>query len=241
LRRFSHGLFSFSKIEPAMNPQDTENKIPAKHTPDMDSTLPPGADAEERFNEFWRVNGTSIFIAIAVGAVIVLGAQTWRYVSARREASLQKAYAAAQTQEELLTFAGDHSKHALAGAAYLRVAGDEYTAGKYIQAAEHYKMAVEHLAGTPFLERASLGAAMSELLGGQTSEGVASLTAIMNTPDFLEITRAEAAFNLALHYLKVQDYKALATVCDFADSLGEKDMYASMTRGMRNQIPLETK
>jgi len=227
-----------------MNPQDStpQNQIPAhQRTSDMDSALPPGADAEERFNEFWRENGTSIFVSIAIGAVIVLGMQTWRYIGERREEATQKAFAAADSSEKLLSFAVDHKDHALAGAAYFNVANSEYAAGQYLQAGEHYNLAKDRLAGSPFYERAALGAAMSEMLGGRTEQAVASLTAIMNTPDFLEITRAEAAFNLALHYVKVQDFKALATVCDLADSLDEKDMYAAMTRNMREQIPLEVK
>lgn len=227
-----------------MNPQEPtpENQTPAQQrNPDMNSTLPPGADAEERFNEFWRQNGTSIFVAIAIGAVLVIGMQTWKYVQARHEEKVETAYAAADSSDKLISFAVENKNHRLAGAAYLKVANSEYAAGQYLQAGEHYSAAREKLAGSPFYERAALGVAMSEMMNGKIEQGVSDLTSVMNTPEFLELTRAEAAFNLGLHYLKVQDYKALTSVCDIADTFGEKNMYAEMTRRMRDQIPLETK
>ena len=226
-----------------MNPDDP---VPSKeesslrhHTPDMDSELPPGADAEERFNNFWRENGTSIFVSIAIAAVVVIGIQVWRYAGARAEEHAQTAFVSAGTTEELIAFAEDHSKHPLAGAAYIRVADDEYNSGQFKQATEHYLLAKDKLSGTPFYERAALGAAISEFLGGNVETGISDLRALLDNPDNLEITRAEAAFNLALYYLQKQDYKDLTGIIEIADTFGEKNAYAAMTRSFRNQIPEE--
>ena len=54
-----------------------DEKDSKKQTPPIDlnpeSDLPPDADMEERFNDFWKNNGTSVFGGIALGAVIVIG------------------------------------------------------------------------------------------------------------------------------------------------------------------------
>jgi tetratricopeptide (TPR) repeat protein len=220
-----------------MNPNSGKEVAKRPHSTDMDSTLPPGADAEERFNEFWKQNGSSIFVAIVLGAIVVIGVQTWRYVKERREAGIQAAYSVADTSEKLLTFAKDHPSHRLAGAAYLQLANDEYASGKYKEAKEYYSLAHEKLAGTPFSERAGLGAAMSTLLSGDTQNGLTELRAILDNPELLEITRAEAGFNLAVYYLQKEDYKTLSGIIDIADTFGEKNIYADFTRRMRNRIP----
>jgi predicted negative regulator of RcsB-dependent stress response len=204
---------------------------------DKESTLPPGADAEERFNEFWRTNGTAIFTSIAIGAVIVIGAQTWRYVKSRIEKNTQAAYASASNKDQLLTFAQDHDSHALAGAAYFRIANDEFISGQYKQASEHFNMAKERLAGTPFAERAELGRAMSLLMNNQKTEAEMALRAILDNPSNLEETRAEAGFNLAISYLEKKDYASVNAIIEMADTFGEKNSYALHIRDLRYQIP----
>jgi hypothetical protein len=224
-----------------MNPQDSSHQnvnAPRPQNAGTDSALPPGADAEERFNQFWKDNGSSIFVCIVVGALIVIGAQTWRYVDGRIEKSTQTQYAHADSSDKLLTFAQDHPKHKLAGAAYLRVASGEFSRAQYKQAASHYTMAADRLAGLPLHERAVLGSALSELLDPTTvGSGVTDLTAILNNQDMTSLTRAEAGFNLALYYLEKHDYKNLAAVAAISDTFGEKNQFAEMTRSLRSQIP----
>jgi hypothetical protein len=230
--------FSFASIK--MNPTDPNSgkQITQRpNKPDTESTLPPGADAEERFNDFWRQNGTSLFVGVVAAALVVIGVQTWRYVHQRIEVKTEAAFANANTNEKLIAFAEDHSKHQLAGAAYMQLANDEYARGQYKQAAAHYALAREKLSGTPFGERALLGAAISELIDGNTKSGLTDLRAILDNPALLELTRAEAGFNLAIYYMQKQDYKSLTGIVDIADTFGAKNVYAEMTRRMRSQIP----
>lgn len=224
-----------------MNPDD---KVPSseeiqqvQRTPDMDSALPPGADAEERFNNFWKENGVSIFVSLTIAAVVVIGMQVWRYMDQRAQAHTQAAYTEANTSEKLVAFTLDHPKHPLAGAAYLKIAGDEFASGQFKQATEHYLLARDRLSGTPFYERAVLGAAVSEYMGGSEEAGISDMRAVLNNPDNLEVTRAEAAFNLAIHYIQKQDYAALTEIVNIADTFSEKDIYSLMTRSFRTQIP----
>ena len=248
LRRVSHELKCFKKYKytnlPKSEKMNPEDKVPGKavipqvvHTSEMDSALPPGADAEERFNNFWKENGTSIFVTLILAAIIVIGMQVWRYVEQRAEVRTQTSYSAADSSEELVTFALDHPKHPLAGTAYIKLANKEFADGQFMQAADHYRSAKDTLSGTPLFERATLGAAVSEYLGGNVEAGLTDLRAILDNPDFIEVTRAEAAFNLAMYYQQRQDYKALTEIVDIADTFGQKDVYAMMTRSFRTQIP----
>jgi hypothetical protein len=225
-----------------MNPDDklpsnVENPTPVQHTQDMDNALPPGADAEERFNNFWSENGTSIFISLIIAAIVVIGMQVWRYSKQRAEVNTEAAFASAISSEQLISFTQNHAKHPLAGAAYMKMADGEFTAGQFKQATEHYLLAKDRLAGTPFQERAALGAAVCEYLGGNVQTGIADMRTILDNPDNLETTRAEAAFNLALLYIQKQDFKSLKEIVDIADTLSANDSYAVMTRSFRAQIP----
>jgi len=238
---FIRGLCPYAAcIKPMKNPDsrsDNTSPVKAVQNKDADNILPPGADAEERFNEFWRSNGPSIFMSIAIGAVIVVGAQTWRYMQQRMENNTQSTFLQAETAEELNAFAQDNASHPLAGASYMQLANEEYARGEYRQASEHYEMAKDRLTASAFAERAQLGIAMCELLSGNTEEALSDLRAILNNPDMLQVTRAEAGYNLALHYYKAGDYKALTEILDIADSFEDGNQYASATSALRYRIP----
>lgn len=207
-------------------------------TKDMDSVLPPGADAEDRFNEFIRTNATSIFSAIAIGAVIVIGMQAWRYYQQRVEEGTRADFAQAATSNAaLLAFAQDHADHNLSGVAYMEVANKDYEAGDYIQAAEHYRMAVEHLQGNPLAGRASMGAAMATLLAGDTAAGTETLRSILNNPAYQNTTRTEAGHALAVYYWEQQDWTAMREVVDTVLTFDESLPYRQMTDSIRKRIP----
>lgn len=223
------------------NPADPTPAQGGSHSPrdpSIDSALPPGADAEDRFNMFWKENGTSIFVSIIIGAIVVVGVQTWRYIDNRIEEGISERYSQADSAEELLAFAVDNEGHSLAAAALFKLANGEFARGDYMQAGEHFAAVAEQLSGTPFADRAVLGAAVCRLLGGDKEGGLADLRAIYDNPSMLENTRAEAGFNLAVHYLEAKDYPSLKGVVDVADTLGEKDFYAQSIRQMRNLIPI---
>src|SRR5690554_2952685 len=127
-----------------LNPDNAPNppQVPAR-SKDIDSDLPPDADVEERFNAFWKKNGTTIFASIAVAAVIVLGIQTYRYLDERAEANTRAEYGAAESTEQLIAFAQDNEEHPLSGLAYMELANRRYEQGDYVQAANHYQTAYE--------------------------------------------------------------------------------------------------
>ena len=95
-------------------------ELPPHLNPESD--LPPDADLEERFNDFWKNNGTGIFGGIAIGAAIVIGIQLVQYFSDKKEEAIRQEFSVASTTEAKLEFAGDPEDHQLAGLAQFQVA-----------------------------------------------------------------------------------------------------------------------
>ena len=219
-------------------PDDTRKAplVPAR-SKDIDSTLPPGADVEERFNEFWKNNGTAIFAAIALGALVVLGLQTWRYLENRAEQKTRQAFAQAGDRQALTAFAQDNEDHSLAGIAYLQLANEDYNRGEYAQAREHYHLATERLAGTALAGRAAIGAAMAALVGGSEAEGTQALRDILNNPAHQNTTRTEAGHALAVHYWEQQDWQAMREVVDTVLTFDASLPYRMITEQLSQRVP----
>jgi len=201
----------------------------------IESDLPPDADAEEIFNNFWKKNGPSIFSTIAVCLAIILGVQTYHYVKDQNRIKKEAAFAECSTPEQFRAFAEAHEGDALAGAALLNVAADLYAQGNYSEAAELYSKASASLGGTLLYERSLLGNAMALLLGDQAEQGVSMLQALANNTGVLDTTRAEAGYNLAVYYWQQRDFIAMRATIESILVLENPGL-----NGMRAQRLLET-
>jgi len=82
-----------------------------------------GFDLETWVITFWLTNRKTIFTAIVLALVIVVGLQSYRIISAKIEASTRRAFAEATTEEAMKAFAESHKGHALSGAAYIAKEG----------------------------------------------------------------------------------------------------------------------
>jgi len=220
-------------------PTDPRNapKAPIVRSKDMDSELPPDADAEERFNEYWKKNGSSVFAAIAVGAVIVIGTQTWRHLQAKAELETRQEFGQAQSTEVLETFAQEHDDHSLAGLAYLKLANEAFERGEFQAAADDYRLAISHLGGTPLLGRATLGAAVSTLRAGDAAAGATALREILNNESFQPATRTEAGYLLTVHLWEQKDWTAMREVVDVVLTFDEELPFRAMTEDVSQSVP----
>jgi hypothetical protein len=154
-------------------------------------------DFEATLHGFWQKNRGAI-LAVCVVALLAAAAKGgWELFTAQREKSIASDYAAATTSEKLHDFAHIHQGHTLAGVAHLRLADEEYVAGKYADAIADYGHAAETLAGTPFAGRAQLGGAIAKIQAGRAPDGEAQLRQIANDLSLLKAVRAEAAYDLA--------------------------------------------
>ncbi|HKJ90550.1 MAG TPA: tetratricopeptide repeat protein [Oceanipulchritudo sp.] len=167
---------------------------------DPESDLPPDADVEERFNDFWKRNGPGIFGGIAIGALLVVGIQVYQYLGEKKEEEIGQAFAETATEEEKLSFANTHSEHQLGALAWLQVADARYGEDAFAEAAELYDSAAESFEDPTLRTRAQLGQGMSLLQSGSVEAGRAVLESVALNRSALDQTRGEAAYHLAVSY-----------------------------------------
>jgi hypothetical protein len=167
-------------------------------TKDTAAPAPAAPDHAAQLQSFWEKNRTFILGLCAVILVVIIGREGWDYFSASREQQLSADYAAVAGQpDKLAKFAEEHAGHALAGVAWLRLADDKYSAGDYKTAAANYQKAANALQVDVLKGRAKLGAAMSQIAGGDKAAGEAALKALSADTSLEKNVRAEATYHLA--------------------------------------------
>ena len=152
---------------------------------------------EDRLRIFWQKNGKSVVALIVVVLLGILAKGAWDYRKEQKEIELGKVYGAATTPEQLKTFATANSGHVLAGIARLRLADEDYAAGKSTEAIYGYEDAAAALKSGPLGSRARLGLAMAKIQGGKTAEGEAALKQLASDTAETKASRVEAAYQLA--------------------------------------------
>lgn len=153
---------------------------------------------EIALHAFWDKNRTLILLVCAAALLTIIGREGWQYYVAQHEQSVRDDYAkAADRPEQLATFAGANSDHALAGVAYLRLADTKYAAADFRAAADNYTKAAASLKNSALLGRAKVGAAMSLFYAGDKAAGEAALKAIGTDTTLAKSARVEADFHLA--------------------------------------------
>lgn len=218
-----------------------EKKNPEKPLPPQglapDSDLPPDADIEERFNDFWKKNGPGIFGGIAIGALIVVGIQLFQYFGEKKETAIREAFAATNSIEEKVAFASEHGDHQLAALANLQVADARYEAGSYSEAAEAYAQAAKGFEDPTMATRALLGQGMSLLMSGSLDSGRALLEAVALDTTALDQTRGEAAYNLAVTYWEAGDLERVTEITDLILEL-EAPFWVFRANSLRDRLAL---
>jgi hypothetical protein len=180
---------SMSQLPPA-------DQTPHTADPAAAPVVEPGFEA--KVQAFWAENRNLVLLACVAALLAIVGREGWQYFSAMREKGVQEDYAAvADKPEKLAAFADEHGGHALAGVAYLRLADQKFEAVDYKQAAAFYTKAAGNLKNDVLLGRARLGAAMSQVNGGDKAAGETALKAIGADQSLLKTLRAEATYHLA--------------------------------------------
>ena len=154
---------------------------------------------EEQIRQIWekKENRNAIYFGCVIVVVLILGWYGYKALAAQHEAEIEAAYAAAATPARLRAFAQENSGHPLAGAAYMKMADDAYTAGNYTEAAANYDKAAAALPGTSFATRALFGKTMSQIRSGKAPEATAMLRQLAEDTSQLKAMRCEAAYHLA--------------------------------------------
>jgi predicted negative regulator of RcsB-dependent stress response len=152
---------------------------------------------EDRLRIFWQKNGKSVVALVVILLLAILAKGAWDYRTAQKEVELQQEYTAAATPVQLKAFAAAHPGHVLSGVARLRLADDDYAAGKSTEAVYGYEDALATLKTGPLASRARLGLAMAQLQDGKAAEGEAALKQLASDAAEPKAIRVEATYQLA--------------------------------------------
>lgn len=213
-------------------------------TPQHDPANPPppaGADAfAADVHSFWEKNRSFILILIAAVIIGLIGREGWQWFQSSREADVQAAYAKAGDRSEQLTkFAADHSGHALAGVALIRVADEAYGKNDFKSAAATYNKAAEALQNDALKSRAKLGAAMSALASGDKTAGEAALKALSADAKAVSAIRAEATYHLAALAKEAGRRDEAVKLIEELMKIDGAGLWAQRAIGLRNQLDAE--
>ena len=211
-------------------PGDDRNLVPVDET-----YIAPSF--EDRLYRFLKNNRLFIITGSVIIVLGLVGKGAWELYGAKREAGIEKEYAAAGTPQKLQAFVAAHPAHVLAGIASLRLADEAYTAGKYGEAVTAYEKAAAVLPTGPLAARAQLGSAISKLLAGKTAEGEAALKQLSRDAGQLKGIRAEATYHLASF---AADAGKSDEVVKYSDQLMQLDPASGWTQralGLRATLP----
>jgi len=151
---------------------------------------------EHKLHDFWARNSKAVYLLCAIVLVAIIAKGGYATYRGWQDEKVGNEYAAASNSEKLKAFATANAGHPLAGVAWLRLADEAYSAGKFAEAAQNYQSAAA-LNDGPFVGRALLGLAISKLQGGQTAEAETLLKQIAADAKQMKGVRAEAAYQLA--------------------------------------------
>ena len=209
-------------------------QLPPHLNPDSD--LPPDADLEERFNDFWKNNGTGIFGGIALGAAIVIGVQLFQYFGEKKEEGLREAFAMAVSIEEKLSFAEDNGDHQLAGLARLQVADARFAEGLFSEAADLYADSAKVFEDATLVSRSILGQGASLLQSGEVDSGRAVLQAVALDSSALDQTRGEAAYHLAVSHWEAGEKDKAIEMTDVILQLDSAPFWTYRANSLRERL-----
>lgn len=181
-----------------LNLRGSMSQLPSAKPSPEDATPVYEPAFEAAVQGFWARNRQGILVVCIIALLVIAGREVWQYVAEGREQDVRAEYAKAADQgAKLETFANAHSGHALAGVAFLRIADEKFVAGDFKSAAASYQKAAGALKNPALLGRARLGAAISQLNGGDQAAGEAALQAVFADGALDKDTRAQAGYHLA--------------------------------------------
>jgi predicted negative regulator of RcsB-dependent stress response len=204
--------------------------------PDDKTSVEPPFDEQLRI--FWEKNHNALYLGCALVVLAIVGRYAYEVLVAQREAVVEAAYAVATTPAKLQAFARANAGHPLAGAAWLKLADDAYTAGNFSEALVNYDKAAAALPGTPFATRALLGKGMCQIQSGKTAEGTAVLRQLEGDAAQLRAVRSEAAYHLAALAFAAGDFGEVVKLTELVMQLDAGGLWAQRSLLLRVRTPV---
>lgn len=192
---------------------------------------------EETLQLFWIKHSKTVIAVCAVILVGIVGKGAIEYYQVQREKGIAADYVAAKSDEQLKGFIASHADHQLAGVGLLRLADAAYSAGRYADALGSYDKAAAVLKTGALAGRASLGAAVSQILAGKVADGEAALRKLADDGAQLKPIRSEAAYHLATTLLDAGKTADVAKILEQCLSLDPTSAWAQRAMALRATLP----
>lgn len=151
--------------------------------------------SEERIISYWENNKSSIFGAIILSVIAIIGVQGYKMAIQKAELKLQNAYQEATLNDSLNSFVENHSDTILGGFAALDLANKAYEASDYTSALQLYTTAANALSDSPLKDKANIGIAFARYQIDE-EDGLSALESLFVDFNILESIRAEAGYVL---------------------------------------------
>ena len=193
--------------------------------------------SEEELQALWQKYRNAIYLACTIAILAILGQGIYKHLMARREAGIEATFAAAGSPEQLQAFVREHPGHPLAGAAYLKLGDDAYTAANYDEAQQDYEKAAAALKGTPFAARALMGEGVSLIEAGKSDEGAGILRKLADDTSQLTALRSEAAYHLASLAFAQHRYDEVAKLSELIMQVDSNGIWAQRAMMLQARIP----
>lgn len=209
---------------------------------DTQAASVPAPDFAAQMHSFWEKNRSFVLMLAVVVLLAIVGREGWDYFNAQREQSIRGEYArAADSPDKLGAFAAEFPGHELAGVALLRLADSQYTAGDFKSAATSYQRAAGSLTEAAVKSRARLGAAMSQLAGGDLAGGEALLKPLADDAAADKVIRAEACYHLATLANEAGRAEDVRKLTDEITKIDPISVWAQRAFALRASLPAEAK
>lgn len=219
--------------------QPPSSPVPAGETQPADASAPAAAlSFDEKLRQFWSRNRVVIISVFVIVVVSIVGKGLWEIIQDQRENSIAADYAKLTSDDQLKSFAADREGHLLGGVAYLRLADNAYSAGKFADAVPLYAKASDSLKGNILAHRAVIGGAVSKVMAGDRSAGEAALKAIASDLNQPASTRAEATYHLAVLASTGGDDAALQGYVTQISTLSPQSVWAQRAATLRAEAGL---
>lgn len=184
--------------------------------------------------EAWVIENNKKILAVCAGIVVVvaIAASIWMWIGGAEDRS-RKAFAAAETREQIEAVLKDHSKGAAAAEAKVRLARLYSKAKEYGKAAALLETVSVDMDTVIFLRgRAAVEAAANYELAGKTDEALKAYAAAADNTAFDEAVRVEAAYNQGRLLAAKKDYAGAKLAFKRASVKNSADRAVSFWSGL---------
>lgn len=194
---------------------------------------------EDRVYLWWQKNARLVFLLVAA-IVIAIGAWFWvQWDKQAREVAVQEEFQAAQTPEQQEEFTRRHPTHTLSGVIWKQRGDQAFQEKNYQAAADYLGKASSVLTGIAHWY-ARLGYGASLLHTDKAKEGIEVLQALGNAGDIPPTFRAQAYWQLAVHYWSKGDYTNLEVNLDNVRELDMDGAFQHEIQSIRSLLPSNT-